>query len=139
MDCTFCDIAENRAEASRIAESDCSVAFLDQRQAVPGHVLVAPRRHVGTIYQLDQETAADVMRLAVHVANALRVTYDPPGLSLWQSNGEAGGQEVDHFHLHLQPRHHGDGLLRVYPGSSPAPMERLHLEILARDIRSRLA
>jgi len=40
-------------------------------------------------------------------------------MNVWESNGEAGGQEVPHVHFHVLPRHHGDGLLRVYPDAHP--------------------
>ena len=31
------------------------------------------------------------------------------GLNLVQNNGEAAGQTVAHFHIHLIPRYEGDG------------------------------
>jgi histidine triad (HIT) family protein len=61
--------------------------------------------------------------------------FQPPGLNLWQSNGAAGGQEVPHFHLHVQPRRVADGLLRVYPDGLPAPASREELNRMAEHIR----
>lgn len=135
MGCIFCAIVEGRAPASRVAEDAQAVAFLDLRQPVPGHVLVVPRQHVETVYDLPADTAAAVMAMAVRVARALRAAHDPPGLNLWQSNGEAGGQEVPHFHLHVQPRQHRDGLFRLYPQGLPAPMAREALDRLAAQLR----
>ncbi len=71
------------------------------------------------------------MALATRVAKALYASFDPPGLNLWQSNGEAGGQEVPHVHLHVQPRLEGDGLLRIYPHGAPEPADRAALDRLA--------
>ncbi|KAF1722997.1 HIT family protein [Pseudoxanthomonas wuyuanensis] len=133
-DCPFCAIAAGTAPASLVAETAQAIAFLDLRQPVPGHVLVIPRQHVETIYTLEPGTAAEVMQLAVRVAKALRACFDPPGLNLWQSNGQAGGQEVPHFHLHLQPRLHRDGLLRLYPGGLPPPASRARLDDLAAQL-----
>jgi histidine triad (HIT) family protein len=135
VDCPFCAIVAGRVEASLVAETDSAVAFMDQRQAVPGHVLVVPRVHAVDIYQLAPEIAGEVMQLAVRVACALRATYEAAGLNLWQSNGEAGGQEVAHFHLHVQPRRHGDGLLRIYPGRLPASASRSRMDQMASEIR----
>ena len=64
-------------------------------------MLVIPRQHAETLYDLDADSAAQVMRVAQRIALALRDTLAPDGLNLWQSNGEAGGQEVPHFHLHI--------------------------------------
>lgn len=135
MDCPFCAIVAGRRQASVVAQSDRALAFLDLRQAVPGHVLVVPREHVENIYTIDPAVAGEVMQLGVRVAQALREAFQPPGLNLWQSNGAAGGQEVPHFHLHVQPRRVADGLLRVYTHGAPAPASRDELDRLAERIR----
>ncbi|WP_199101076.1 HIT family protein [Dyella sp. ASV21] len=135
VDCPFCAIVAGRQPASVIAQNEQALAFLDLRQAVPGHVLVVPRVHVETLYDLDEVSAAAVMQLGVRVARALRVAFDPEGLNLWQSNGAAGGQEVPHLHLHVQPRRMADGLLRVYPHGAPTPTSRDELERLAERVR----
>ncbi len=135
VSCPFCAIVAGHLEASIVAQTEAAVAFLDLRQAVPGHVLVVPRLHVETIDAIDPALAGEVMQLGVRVARALRAALNPAGLNLWQSNGAAAGQEVPHFHLHVQPRHVGDGLLRVYPQGLPAPASRDVLEQLAQRIR----
>jgi histidine triad (HIT) family protein len=134
--CPFCAIAAGRLGASVVAQTDRVMAFLDLRQATEGHVLVIPRQHVETIFELDPELGGEVMQLGVRVAQALRAALHPAGLNLWQSNGAAGGQEVPHFHLHVQPRRVGDGLLRVYPGGPPAPASTELLDDLAGRIRA---
>lgn len=135
MTCPFCEIVAGRLDASVVAQTMHSLAFLDIRQAVPGHVLVVPRAHVEDIHAIDPAVAGDVMQLGVRVAHALREAFHAPGLSLWQSNGAAAGQEVPHFHLHVQPRRVGDGLLRAYASGAPAPSSRAALDDMARHIR----
>ncbi|NYZ63376.1 HIT family protein [Luteimonas deserti] len=117
--CAFCAILAGTLPASLVHEDAQVIAFMDLRQAVPGHVLVVPRWHVETVFDLDEDTAAQLMRVAVRIARAADAVFAPDGLNLWQSNREAGGQEVPHVHLHVQPRRSGDGLLRVYPGPQP--------------------
>jgi len=137
--CPFCEIAAGRLPASVIAQTDRVMAFLDLRQATEGHVLVIPRQHVETIFDIEPELAGEVMQLGVRVAQALRTALQPAGLNLWQSNGAAGGQEVAHFHLHVQPRRVGDGLFRVYAGRPPAAASREVLDDLAARIRPLLS
>lgn len=136
--CPFCAIAAGDAPASIVVDDDIVLAFMDQRQAVAGHVLVIPRRHVPNICALSPAEAAAVMQAGVRVARALRVAFDPAGMNLWQSNGAAAGQEVNHFHLHLHPRFMGDGLLHVYPDGVPAQSTPAELDEMACLLRTHL-
>lgn len=135
-DCVFCKILARQLPASFVAEDETTAAFMDLRQPVPGHVLVVPRRHAPTIYDLTPDEGAAVMNLAIRIARGLRDVYTPGGLNLWQSNGTIAGQEVDHFHLHLQPRKTGDGVFQFsYPHGAPAPRTHAYLDELAAQLR----
>lgn len=136
--CPFCAIAAGELPAAVVADDGIVLAFMDVRQAVPGHVLVVPHRHVPDLYSLAPDEAAGAMHMAQRVAQALRAEFDPPGLNLWQSNGRTAGQEVFHFHLHVQPRRAGDGLLRVYPGGAPPAAKVDELDAMAQALRARL-
>ena len=88
---------------------------------------------------MDTYTAAQLLRIAGRIARAADVAFAPDGLNLWQSNREAGGQEVPHVHLHVQPRMAGDGLLRIYPGPQPpVPTGRETLDAWAGRLRDAL-
>ena len=113
--CLFCRIVEGDVVASLAYEDAETVAILDMRQPRAGHVLVIPRRHVETLFEVDDTTGSALMRATMLVARAVRKAFEPDGLNLWQSNGHAGGQEVPHVHMHVMPRWSGDGLLRIYP------------------------
>jgi len=136
--CPFCAIAAGTQPASVVWQDERALAFLDLRQAVRGHVLVVPRRHVATLFDLDEDDAAHLMRIAHRVACAVEQAWAPGGLNLWQSNRQAGGQEVPHVHVHVQPREVGDGLLRVYPHGAPAAAPRARLDEWAQQLRQRL-
>lgn len=136
-DCVFCDIIRREAEASYVYEDDATLAFMDLRQANPGHVLIVPKKHVATLYELDPQTAARLFQSAVHVSQAVMRVFTPEGLNLWQSNGEVAGQEIFHVHLHLQPRFAGDGLFNIYPVHPPVTA-RAELDQLAARLRQAL-
>ncbi|MFL6588468.1 MAG: HIT family protein [Luteimonas sp.] len=137
--CAFCAILAGKLSVSLVHEDEQVIAFMDLRQAVPGHVLVVPRRHVETLFDLDEDTAAQLMRIALRIARAADVAFAPDGLNLWQSNRAAGGQEVPHVHLHVQPQMSGDGLLRIYPDGAPTPTPFAALDRMAGDLRVALA
>jgi len=109
---------------------------MDIGQVNPGHVLVACKAHVETVYGLDDAQAAAVFRTVARVARAIRASFNPPGLSIYQANGKPAGQTVFHFHLHLLPRHDADGMQLVWPVKNP-PREQL--EAYAAQIRAQLA
>jgi histidine triad (HIT) family protein len=120
-------------EASVVFEDDATLAFMDLRQPNGGHVLVIPKQHVETIYDLPPDVGARLMQTVVRTARAMRRGIQPDGLSIWQSNGEAAGQEVPHLHMHLFARQPRDGFLRVYP-ERPARPDRSVLDQLAERI-----
>src|SRR5437899_48411 len=117
--CAFCDILAGTNPHSMVFEDADTLAFMSLRQQREGHVLVIPRRHVENVFDLDVSTGSAVMATTVRVARAVRDACRPEGLHLWQSNGPAAGQEVPHFHMHVMPRWHDDGLLRWHPDKPP--------------------
>ncbi len=134
-DCVFCRIAAKQIPATVVHEDEHTLAFMDIGQVNPGHVLVAVKRHAETLYELDEAQAAAVFRAAARIARALRAAFSPEGLSVYQANGKAAGQTVFHFHLHLVPRHGGDGMDLTWPVKNP-PREAL--EQSAAKIRAAL-
>ncbi|CAB5680958.1 HIT domain [Comamonas aquatica] len=59
------------------------------------------------------------MQTAQRVAAAAEAAFAPDGITLFQANGAAGGQTVFHFHLHVLPRHTGDGVALAWPRKEP--------------------
>jgi len=135
--CIFCQIIARQSPSSVVYEDDLTLAFMNIRQVNPGHVLVIPKTHVETIYDLDATAAARLFQTVVLVANAIKASLKPEGLTLFQANGVASFQEVFHIHIHLLPRRSGDGLLRYYP-DEPALEKREELDRLAEKIRGKL-
>ncbi|MDH4094917.1 MAG: HIT family protein [Betaproteobacteria bacterium] len=134
-DCVFCKLVARQIPASIVYEDAATLAFMDLGQVNPGHVLVACKAHAANIYELDEDQAAAVFRTAARVARGVRAAFDPPGLSIYQANGTPAGQTVFHFHLHVLPRHEGDGMQLVWPVKNP-PRETL--EAYCAQIRARL-
>jgi len=80
--------------------------------------------------------AAAVFRTVARVGRAIRDAFAPQGLSVYQANGRPAGQTVFHFHVHLVPRHEGDGMALTWPAKNPP---RENLEHYAAKIRAKLA
>ncbi len=134
-DCVFCKIVAGQIPSTRVHEDEHTLAFMDIGQVNPGHVLVAVRRHAANLFELDDAQAAAVARASRRIARALKEAFDPEGLSVYQANGKSAGQTVFHYHVHLLPRHPGDGMELTWPVKNPP---RALLEEYAARIRERL-
>ena len=117
--CIFCRLVSGDIPSAKVYEDALTIAFMDLGQVNPGHVLVATRRHAATLLDITAEEAAAVMQTAQRVAQAVQAGFDPPGLTLLQANGREGDQTVFHFHLHVVPRHGGDGIALSWPRKEP--------------------
>jgi histidine triad (HIT) family protein len=107
--CIFCDIANGRSPARFVYQDEQACAFLDIEPVRPGHSLVVPRAHVTDLTsELAAEGIAGMSHALHKTASLLRNRLPADGVSVFQSNGVAAGQTVDHLHFHLVPRLLGD-------------------------------
>jgi|SRR5579872_2231131 len=139
MSCVFCDIASGLLPASFVFQDEDVLAFMSLEQPNPYKVLVIPRAHVESLYDLNDEQAAHIFQTTVRIARAIRDVSDCPGLNLVQCNGAAGQQDVFHFHLHLVPRFPNDTAQeRIILTWDNTIQERVYLDRLAADIATNL-
>jgi histidine triad (HIT) family protein len=128
----FTRIVRGELPAAMVYEDEHTVAFMDAGQVNPGHVIVATRRQVETILELDDELAGALFRTVARVARAVEAAFHPEGITVLQANRAAGWQTVPHVHVHVLPRHAGDGVGLVWPRREP-PLDELRA--LAAQIR----
>ena len=119
--CIFCKIVAGEIPAAKVHEDALTIAFMDIGQVNPGHVLVASKRHADTLLALSREEAGALLQTGQRIAAAAQAAFQPDGLTLFQANGAAAGQTVGHVHLHVLPRHVGDGVALSWPRKEPAP------------------
>ncbi|HUK04129.1 MAG TPA: HIT family protein [Burkholderiales bacterium] len=135
-DCVFCKIVAGQIPSTKVFEDEYTLAFMDIGQVNPGHTLIAVKKHAANVFELEEIQAEAIARAIVKISRALKKAFEPGGLSVYQANGKAAGQTVFHYHVHLLPRHAGDGMELVWPVKNP-PREKL--EDYAAKIRAKLA
>lgn len=108
-DCIFCKIANGVIPSKTLYEDERFRVILDLGPATKGHALILPKEHATSLYDLPDETAKDVLVLAKKIAQTMSDRLCCDGLNLVQNNGEAAGQTVSHFHMHVIPRYVDDG------------------------------
>lgn len=106
--CIFCKIANGEIPSATIYEDEEFRVILDLGPASKGHALILPKQHAANLFELPDETAGRAMVLAKKLAAKLKEGLHADGINVVQNNGEAAGQTVFHFHMHLIPRYAND-------------------------------
>lgn len=106
--CIFCKIANGEIPAATLHEDEDFRVILDLNPAAKGHALILPKKHAANLFELPDETAGKAIVLAKKIAGELKEGLHADGVNLVQNNGEAAGQTVFHFHMHIIPRYEND-------------------------------
>jgi histidine triad (HIT) family protein len=133
--CIFCAIVQGDAPAHRVHEDDLTVAIMDIHPAAEGHVLVIPKRHSETLWDIPIKDAVDVMEASVTVARMVHAALSPDGVNLFHATGRAAWQTIFHFHVHVIPRSEGDTLTPPWSPNQPRADDSSLRKVAAR-IRS---
>jgi histidine triad (HIT) family protein len=106
--CVFCGIVAGDVPASLVLRAPDVVAFLDARPLFKGHVLVVPAAHVDHLHALPAELIAPLFSTVQRVARAVQTGLGADGTFV--ASNTVVSQSVPHLHVHVVPRHKGDGL-----------------------------
>jgi histidine triad (HIT) family protein len=131
-DCIFCKLANGVFPTNTIYEDDSFRVILDLGPATKGHSLILPKNHYANIYEIPEDVAGDVMKLAKKMATHMTEKLNCDGFNLVQNNGEAAGQTVFHFHYHLIPRYKDDNQHILWEPTSPSAEELEELKDLLK-------
>ncbi len=124
-DCLFCKITAKKIPAEIVYEDDHAIAFLDIMPRTTGHTMVIPKIHAPNILELPDGEVGPLFEAVKHVAGMLSRGLTPDGITIGMNQGRASGQEVDHLHVHLMPRWHGDGGSSIQSVINNKPKESL--------------
>ena len=102
--CPFCNVVEDRV----VLENDGAIAILDGFPISLGHMLIIPKNHVSSLFQLDQSQQLLVISLLEEAYKYLNSEYKPDGFNIGINDGVAAGQTVPHLHIHIVPRYEND-------------------------------
>ena len=111
--CLFCRVREESPGRDRenlvVRVEDGALLMLNRFPYNSGHVMIAPRAHVGTLADLDDEGGMAVTRLTREALHVLGDVLHPHGFNVGSNIGRAAGAGIpDHVHVHIVPRWDGD-------------------------------
>ena len=112
-ECIFCKIVKGEIPCTRIFEDDKVLSFADINPINTGHVLIIPKNHAETIWEIDADDLMAIHRSSLKIARAMKTALNPEGIAFLQLNGKAVNQVVPHYHLHLIPRSANDSRLTM--------------------------
>jgi ATP adenylyltransferase len=132
--CVFCDtVRHDEGRALIVHDGLACFVILNLYPYNSGHLMVVPRRHVGTLAGLTRDEVLELGVLTRRAEMALTEAYQPQGINIGMNLGRpAGAGVIDHVHMHLVPRWTGDtnfmsvvGEVRVLPEELPDTAARL--------------
>ena len=124
--CIFCKIANGEIPSATVYEDEDFRVILDMGPASKGHALLLPKEHFKDLCELDPEVAKKVLPVCAKVGAAMKKSLGCEGFNIVQNNGEAAGQTVFHFHVHIIPRYAGGPKIAAWTPGSETP------EVLAK-------
>lgn len=124
-ECLFCKIISGEVPSFTVYEDDLFKVILDRFPAAPGHVLILPKKHYANIFELGEEEAREIYPLAQKIAKVIKEAVNADGINIVQNNGDAAGQSVYHFHLHIVPRKIDDGVILNKTSNTETTIEDL--------------
>ena len=104
--CPFC-----RVDRGRVAWSSAlAIALWDVYPVSLGHALILPRRHAASWSELTADEKTELTAGVDAVRALIDERYQPHAYNVGYNDGEAAGQTIMHFHVHVIPRYQGDVL-----------------------------
>ena len=123
----FCKIIDGEIPSTRVYEDDDVLAILDISQTTRGHTLVMPKQHYESLLSCPKEVLTKVMLVAQRIGQAEVSILGAKGVNYLANCGEAAGQTVPHFHVHVIPRYVGaQGGFRIEMQTQKVNMLELH-------------
>ncbi|MBP7706374.1 MAG: HIT domain-containing protein [Candidatus Aminicenantes bacterium] len=126
--CVFCRAARGRDDrgAGVLYRGRANIVMLNKYPYTPGHLMIAPRRHVADFVASrpgERGELADLLRTALAVLGA---AYGPQGFNAGMNLGRSAGAGVaGHYHLHVVPRWTGDANFMPLVGATRVFIEDL--------------
>ena len=99
--CIFCRIIAGEIPSKKVLEDDDLIVFHDIAPWAPVHVLIIPKAHIATLYDIDESHAPLLGRMLALAPKLMRDLGVTNGFRTLINTGRDGLQEVQHVHMHV--------------------------------------
>ena len=109
--CILCDAPRQNNDALNyiLYRGDKNFVIMNSYPYNPGHLMVAPYRHVANLEELTDDELHEHFEVVSRSIKVLREVFNPGGFNIGINMGKVAGAGIDeHLHTHIVPRWHGD-------------------------------
>jgi len=109
--CILCEKPGQSTDAASyiLYRGDKNFVIMNAYPYNPGHLMVAPYRHVASPDELSDDERDEHFEIVSQSLKVLRQVFSPDGFNLGINLGKVAGAGIeDHFHTHIVPRWQGD-------------------------------
>ncbi len=109
--CILCDKPKENNDVLNyiLYRGDKNFVIMNSYPYNPGHLMVAPYRHVANLEELTGEERHEHFEIVSRSIKILREVFNPGGFNIGINMGKVGGAGIDeHLHTHIVPRWQGD-------------------------------
>ena len=99
--CVFCKIVQGKVPSRKVHEDDEMLVFHDIAPWAPVHLLVIPKEHLTTLYEVEERHAPLLGRMLAMAPVLMRGQGVTNGFRTVINTGSDGHQEVPHVHIHV--------------------------------------
>ena len=100
-DCIFCKIMKGEIPSDKVYEDDEVLAFKDINPMAPVHILVIPKKHIGSADEIKEDDELLIGKIFTVISKLAKENNLDNGYRIVNNCGEDGGQAVQHLHFHL--------------------------------------
>ncbi len=109
--CILCDKPRENNDALNyiLYRGDKNFVMLNSYPYNPGHLMIAPYRHIANLEELTDEERNEHFKIVSRSIKMLRQVFNPAGFNIGINVGRVAGAGIDdHFHTHIVPRWQGE-------------------------------
>ncbi len=110
-ECIFCKFPRESEDEKNLILHRGKHAFIIMNNYPynPGHVMVAPYRHVANLEELSEDEVLEMHELSALAIKAIKMAMKPQGFNIGINIGRVAGAGIEgHIHIHIVPRWNGD-------------------------------
>ena len=128
MNKNLCPFCNKHLRDRIILQNDTFQVVYDLYPVSPGHMLLIPKRHITSFFELTNKELEDFYNLIKIAYSRISKEYSPDGFNIGINNGTVAGQTISHLHIHLIPRFMGDdqhpegGIRKIIPNMVEYPI-----------------
>jgi len=112
--CILCDKPKQSSDVQNyiLYRGDKNFVIMNSYPYNPGHLMVAPYRHVASLEELTDEELhqhIEIVSQSIKILKKVFKVFNPGGFNIGINIGKVAGAGIDdHFHTHIVPRWQGD-------------------------------